>query len=204
MIKRFARLGIPLSLVCLLLSGCVQMFLKDHNFRQSHPVEINGAKVKTAVKPMGGSSGIAISAMVFSTGAGSLDGPFIWRVEAEGRAGVHEWLRVNEVRVTTEKTKRSEPFPESHLGFKARFVPLPREKEKSFAKFQLPGKLTVFPREDGKVKIHVNVSIRTSARTETEWLLFELEPESKWKNEAIFLPAEIVRNFRGNPREWDW
>lgn len=192
------------SLVSLLLPGCIQMFFKDHNFQRSAPVEINGASVNSALKPMGGSSGLAVSAMFFSTGTGTLDGPFIWRIEAEGVEGEHEWIRVNQIRVTTEKTKRSEPFPRSRLGVKDKFVPLPREEGKSFAKSQIPGKLTVFPRKDGKIKIHVNVSVRSSGRTETKWLLFELLPESKWKNESVFLPSEIVRSFRDNPREWDW
>lgn len=167
-------------------------------------MEINGALVNSALKPMGGSSGLAISAMVYSAGTGSLDGPFLWRVEAEGKEGVHEWIRVNQARVTTETTKRSEHFPRKFLGVQEKFVPIPREEGKTFAKFQIPGKLTVFPRKDGKTKIHVNVSVHANGKTETQWLLFEMEPESKWKAETVFLPVEIVKNFRGNPREWDW
>jgi hypothetical protein len=30
------------------------------------------------------------------------------------------------------------------------------------------------------------------------------KPESKWKNKTIFFRVEIVKNFHGNPREWDW
>jgi hypothetical protein len=180
------------------------MFLKDHNFRKSDPVEINGAKVNSALKPMGGGAGISVSAMVLSTGSGSLDGPFVWRIEAEGQKGIHEWLRVNEVRVTTEKTKRSEPFPKSYLGRQAKFASLPKEPGRSFAKYRMPGKLTVFPRQDGKIMIHVNVSVRADGKTVTKWIRFDLEPESRWKNEMMFLPAEIVKGFRENPREWDW
>jgi hypothetical protein len=100
--------------------------------------------------------------------------------------------------------KRSEPYPRKYLGSQSKFVPIPGEKGKAFAKFEIPGKLTVFPRKDGKTKIHLNVSVRAKGRTESKWLLFELEPESKWKTESIFLPVEIVKSFRGNPREWDW
>jgi len=188
----------------LLLTGCAQMFMKDHGFRQTQAVEINGASVKSALKPMGGSSGLAISAMIIATGTGTLDGPFLWRVEAEGQEGLHEWIRINKAKVTTETTKRSEPFPSRHLGINAKFEPLPGEKGKSFAKFQIPGKLLVFPRKDGKTKIHLNVSVRAGGKTETRWILFELEPETKWKNDSIFLPTEIVKSFRGDPREWDW
>lgn len=202
---RFLGVKTALTLLALLLlPGCVQMFLKDHNFRKSAPVEINGATVNSALKPMGGGAGISLSAMVISAGAGSLDGPFLWRIEAEGREGVHEWLRVNEARVTTQKTKRSEPFPRAHLGTPAIFAPIPGENGRSFAKFQMPGKLTVFPRKDGKIIIHANLSIRASGRIQSQWVRFELLPESKWKNESVFLPAEIVKNFRKNPREWDW
>ena len=192
------------GLASLLLSSCASMFLKDHGFRQTPSVEINGAQVKSSVKAMGGKSGLAISAMILAAGTGTLDGPFIWRVEAEGKEGVHEWLRLNEARVTTEATKRSEPFPKTYLGQHAKFKPLPGDEGKTFAKFQLPGKLQVFPREDGKIKIHLNVSIHAKGRTESKWVLFEMEPESKWTNETVFLPTEIVKSFRGNPREWDW
>jgi len=194
----------PLALIVLLLPSCIQTVLKDHNFTKGNPVEINGAQVVSSVKPMGGKGGFSISAMVFAAATGSLDGPFLWRVEAEGVEGEQEWIRVNEARVTTEKTKRSEPFPKKFLGQKAPFEPIPQEKGKSFAKFQIPGKLTVFPRTDGKIKIHVNVSVHSKGRTKTEWILFEMDPESKWTSDTIFLPTEIVKNFKGNPREWDW
>jgi hypothetical protein len=82
------------------------MYIKDHGFRKTEAVEINGASVKSALKPRGGSRGFAISAMIIATGTGTLDGPFLWRVEAEGQEGVHEWLRVNKAKVTTETTKR--------------------------------------------------------------------------------------------------
>jgi len=180
------------------------MVMKDRGFRKPPAVDINGAQVNSAVKPMGGKAGIAFSAMIYAAGTGTLDGPFIWRVEAEGVEGVHEWISVNQARVTTEKTKRSEVFPKSYLGSRSKFVPIPREEGKTFAKFQIPGKLTVFPRTDGKVKIHLNVSVRAKGRTQTKWLLFELEPESKWKTDTVFLPVEIVKNIGGNPREWDW
>lgn|GEM_PF-2487850 len=62
---------------------------------------------------------------------------------------------------TTETTQRSESFPTCHLGINAKSEPIPGENGKSFAKFQIPGKLQIAPRKDSK-------------------------------------------NFRGNPREWDW
>ena len=180
------------------------MLMKDHGFRKTPSVEINGAKVNSALKAMGGKGGIAFSAMIVAAGTGTLDGPFIWRVEAEGKEGQHEWLRLNKASVTTETTKRSEPFPSSYLGEHAKFVPIPGEEGKTFAKFQLPGKLQVYPRKDGKIKIHLNVSVRANGRTETKWIRFEMEPQTKWTKETVFLPTEIVKSFRGNPREWDW
>ncbi len=178
--------------------------MKDHGFKRTTAVEINGAQVNSAVKAMGGKSGIAFSAMIVAAGTGTLDGPFLWRIEAEGQEGVHEWLRVNQLKTTTEKTKRSQPFPRNLLGANAKFKKIPGEKGKTFAKFQIPGKLSVFPRTDGKIKIHANVSIRANNKTVTKWILFELEPQSKWKTDTIFAPTEIINSFRGNPKEWDW
>ncbi|MDA7891693.1 hypothetical protein N9Z23_01865 [Akkermansiaceae bacterium] len=195
---------LTLALSGFFLQSCVQSVMKDHSFKKTEAVEINGAKVKSALKPLGGKGGISLSAMIYAAGTGTLDGPFRWRVEAEGAEGEHEWIRVNQARVTTEKTKRSEPYPRKYLGSQAKFVPIPGEEGKTFAKFEIPGKLTVFPRDDGKTKIHLDVSVRAKGRTELKWILFELEPESEWKTESIFLPAEIVKSLRGNPREWDW
>lgn len=198
------KISVILAVFAFLLASCASMYMKDHGFRKTPSVEINGAQVNSAVKPMGGKGGLAFSAMIVSAGTGTLDGPFLWRVEAEGREGIHEWLRVNQVRVTTETTKRSEPFPRKFLGINTKFEPLPGGEGKTFAKFQLPGKLTVFPRTDGKTQFHLNVSVRAQGKTVTEWIRFELEPEMKWRSESVFLPTEIVKSVRGNPREWDW
>lgn len=185
-------------------SSCVQFFTKNHSYRKQNPVEINGARVVSSLKPMGGKSNFSVSAMVYAAGSGTLDGPFLWRVEAEGDTGIHEWIRVNDVRVSTAITKRRERFPPSLLGKKAPFKVLPKEKTRCFAKFQLPGKLSVMPRTDGKVTLHLSVTVSAKGKEETKWILFELEPETKKETESVFLPSEIVDEFRGNPREWDW
>ncbi len=180
------------------------MVLKDHGFRETPAVGVNGAQVRSGLKPMGGKSGVSLSAMVFMAGTGSTDGPFLWRVEAEGKEGVHEWLRVNKVRVTTTTTQRDEWYPTSKLGINAEFKKVPGEEGVTFAQYQIPGRLSVLPRVDGKISIHMNVSVRAAGKTESEWIKFELEPESKWKSDSVFLPTEIVKSVRGNPREWNW
>ena len=197
---------LPLFLALLLLTcpSCVQFFTKNHSYRPSQAVEINGAKVSSALKPMGGESNFSVSAMVYSAGSGTLDGPFLWRVEAEGQTDTHDWLRVNEVRVSTTLTNRRERFPRSLLGQKTLFKALPDQKGRSFAKFQLPGKLKVMPRTDGKISLHLNVTVSARGKEESQWIRFELEPETKRATESIFLPSEIVEDIRGNPREWDW
>ncbi len=198
---------IPLLVACLiplLLTSCAKMWMKDHGFRKTPAVEINGAQVNSGVKPMGGKGGLAFSAMIVAAGTGTLDGPFRWRVEAEGEEGIHEWIRVNQARVSTSTTKRDEPFPRAYLGKKAEFVPIPGEKGETFAKFQLPGKLSVYPRTDGTVRIHLNVSVHAKGHTVTKWIRFELQPETKWKTETLWIPVEIVKSFRGDPRGWKW
>ncbi len=180
------------------------MYMKDHGFRETPSVEVNGAQVKSGLKPMGGKAGIAISAMIVAGGTGTLDGPFLWRVEAEGVEGVHEYLRVNKIRVSTKTTKRDEWYPQSKLGVNAEFEKIPGEKGKTFAQYQIPGKLTVMPREDGETLIHLNVSVKAKGLVKSKWIKFKLEPESKRKTETIFIPTEIVKSVRGNPREWDW
>jgi hypothetical protein len=194
---------VGVALPCI-LGSCASIYMKDHGFRETPAVEVNGAKVMSGLKPMGGKAGFALSAMVVAAGTGTLDGPFLWRVEAEGREGVHEYLRVNKIRVSTETTKRDEWYPRSNLGVNAKFKKIPGEKGKTFAQYQIPGKLTVMPREDGKVIIHLNVSVKAKDQLKTQWIKFALEPETKWKTDTLFIPTEIVKSVRGNPREWNW
>ncbi|MGJ8696241.1 MAG: hypothetical protein ACSHYF_07975 [Verrucomicrobiaceae bacterium] len=188
----------------LILGSCAQMYMKDHGFRDTPPVEVNSAQVRSGLKPMGGKAGFSMSAMVYAAGTGTLDGPFLWRVEAEGEEGVHEYLRVNKVRVSTKMTKRDEWYPRKFLGINAPFEKLPGEEGKSFAQYQIPGRLTVMPREDGEVTIYLNVSVKARGVVKSEWIKFKLEPETKWKTDSVFLPTEIVKSVRGNPREWNW
>ena len=140
--------------------------------------------------------------MVCSTRPGTPDGPFLWRIEAEGQAGLHEWLRLNELRVSTALTKRRKRSPP--LGKKCLFEALPDQKGRSFAKFHLPGKLKIMPRNDGKTTLHLNVTVSTRGKEEFQWIRFTHKPETKRATESIFLPSEIVEAIRGNPREWDW
>ena len=201
--KTFPQLILSV-LSLLLFPSCATMYMKDHGFRETPAVEVNGAQVKSGLKPMGGSAGMAFSAMVVAAGTGTTDGPFLWRVEAEGQEGVHEYLRVNKIRVTTSKTKRDEWYPRQNLNVNAPFKKIPGEKGKNFAQYQIPGKLTVMPREDGEITIHLNISVKANGRVQSEWIKFKLEPETKWKNDSVFLPTEIVKSVRGNPREWNW
>ena len=79
----------------------------------------------------------------------------MWRIEARGKKGEHESLTVHSLRVKTEKTKRNEPFPSEWLNKEAPFEEMKGRKNAGtvFAKFQLRGKLEVFPEVDGQITI---------------------------------------------------
>ena len=189
--------------VALLTASCGHMYLKTESYAVGEEVEINGAKVRSPVRPNGGSSGFALSAMVYSAGSGSLDGPFLWRIEATGREGVHEALTVHRLKVTTEKTKRSEWFPGNYLGTEAPFQPVPRREGETFAQFQIPGELEVYPQKDGSISICAEISVRSTERTERRIARFRLEPESSRGLETLNVPAELVKSWGGpDPAEW--
>ena len=85
--------------------------------------DVNGAEVSMQVKPEGTSGGsYAVSAMVVGVGVANLDGPFRWRIEAEGKEGVHEALYVTRIRTKTSVTKRDEVYPDKWLGEKIPFA----------------------------------------------------------------------------------
>lgn len=189
---------------CLSLSSCGHIFTRGHTYQQSETVVINGAKVGSSVKPMGGKGGFSFSAMIYMAGAASLDGPFIWRVVAEGAESEHVSMVVHRVKVTTSKTNRSEWYPTKHLGVVQPFKTYKREPGKSYANFQIPGKLKVFPREDGDITMLADVSVTSKSRTERKLVKFSMASDKIKDVEFINIPAEIVKGMSKDPREWKW
>ncbi|MBT8036830.1 MAG: hypothetical protein KJO21_04735 [Verrucomicrobiae bacterium] len=177
---------------------------KSHTYQKSSVVTINGAMVGSSVKPMGGKPGFALSAMVYMAGSATLDGPFIWRIEAEGNKGEHQSMVVHRVKVTTSKTKRSEWYPREHLGYRMPFVPFKKEPGKVYAHFQIPGKLKVYPRTDGDITILADVSVKSTQGTGRKLVKFQLQSDTTKDVEFINLPAEIVKGAQKDPREWKW
>jgi len=187
-----------------LLSSCGHIITKSHSYQKSDAVEINGAKVSGAVKPMGGKSGFGFSAMIYMAGSATLDGPFIWRVEAEGEEGLHLHMLVHRVKVLTSKTKRSEWYPEEHLGYQISFEPSEKEPGKVFAVFQIPGKLKVYPQEDGDISILADVSVTSTEAVGRSLVRFNLVAETTKDVEFISIPSEIIKGSSEDPRDWEW
>ena len=189
----------------LLMAGCGHIVTKNKTYAGRGGVVINGAEVGSAVKPMGGDGGFALSAMIYMAGSGTTDGPYLWRIEATGEEGVHEQLRVHRLRVETEKTRRSEWFPAGRLGAPVEFRRIRKEPGKSFAQFQVPGKLEVYPEKDGAFAIVADISIQSVERTERRVVRFRMDPEQRRDVEFLFVPGEIVKSFgEKDPREWRW
>ncbi len=188
----------------MLLSSCGHIMTKSHSYQKSEAVEINGAKLSGSVKPMGGKSGFGFSAMIYMAGSATLDGPFIWRVEAEGKKDLHLHMLVHRVKVITSKTKRSEWYPEEHLGYQTPFEASEKEPNRVFAVFQIPGKLKVYPREDGDITILADVSVTSKKGVGRNLVKFNLMAETTKDVEFISLPSEIVKGSSEDPRDWEW
>lgn len=189
------------------LNSCAHFFVKEKTYVAEGESQVGGAMVTSAVKGMGGKAGISVSAMVYNAATGETDGPFLWRIEARGEEGVHESLTVHSLRVETEKTNRSEPFPGKWLNEAAPFEPLKGKENagKTFAKVQLPGRLEVFPEVDGEITMVADLSVKANGRSERKSLTFKMQPQVGRKNEVVFLPKEIVNSLgQKDPLEWTW
>lgn len=187
-----------------LLPSCGHIYTKSHSYTGGSGATINGATITSAVKPMGGEGGFALSAMVYMAGAATLDGPFIWRIQAEGELGLHKSMTVHRVKVTTSKTKRSEWYPSRHLGVAEPFKPFKKEPGKAYAVYQIPGKLKVFPEQDGDIAIVADVSVKSTEGVRRKLIQFQLKPGTTDDIEFINLPAEIIKGMEDDPREWKW
>lgn len=199
------KLLIP-SILAVCLTSCGHIFTKSNTYDTSSSVTINGAKVSSGVKPMGGDGGMAFSAMIYMAGSAKLEGPFIWRIEAEGLPDQHTRLIVHRLKVETSKTNRKEWYPADQLGEYAEFEEYKREPGKSYAVYQVPGKLSVYPEKDGDITIFADVTISSKTRSDRKVVKFFLPAEqNKKEKEFIFFPAEIVKGFgQRDPREWNF
>ncbi|MCW1883769.1 hypothetical protein OKA04_03450 [Luteolibacter flavescens] len=188
----------------LLLASCAAISAKKHTYARGAAVPVNGAQVSLSVKPEGTAGGtFVLSAMVVSGGMATLDGPFRWRIEAQGEPGKQQALVIHRLRTTTSVTKRDEWYPAKHLGRRAEFRTLKGEPALTRAVFEIPGYLEVKPREDGVLTVLADVSVESEGRWERRLLKFRLDPAEKREDEFIFLPAEIVRGIGSDPADWE-
>lgn len=158
-----------------------------------------------SVNPQGTANGsYALSAMVVGVAVANLDGPFRWRIEAEGKEGVHEAMYVQRIRTVTALTKEDEWFPQRLLGGRVAFV-----RKKSYATsvvkavYEVPGLLDVKPKVDGGLDVYADVIIEASGRRERKVVKFRLDPTEKKDRETVFLPAEIVDSIGKPVSEWE-
>lgn len=187
---------INLSL-CLLTCSCGHVFTKNHTYEEKNAkgAVVNGATIFAELEPQGGKGGLSASAMVYFAGSATLEGPFRWSINARGKTGEHEVLRVNAIKTTTKLTNRSEWFPQAYLGEDATFKKTRKDRSAALAKVKLPGLLEVYPEKDGPIDLLVDVTVESTSGKERKMVKFSLSPVTKRKTEFIFLPSEIVQSF---------
>jgi hypothetical protein len=195
-----------LLLSCILsLNNCVTVNAKKHTYAASSPaVRVNGADIRMQVKPQGTDGGsYAVSAMIVSAAVATFDGPFGWRIEATGELGKQESMVIHRIRTRTSKTKRDEWYPATHLVKSEDFKRAKGSSGPTRAVYQIPGLLTVKPREDGALEISVDLTVRAATRSERKTVVFRMDPSQKKQDEFIFLPTEIVNSIGKSPADWE-
>lgn len=193
---------LPILCLPLLLTSCGHIYTKSDGYAESSSATVNGAKVNAAFRPNGGNGGLSVSAMVYMAGAAKLEGPFLWRVQAQGEEGEHQQLVIHRVKVETSKTKRKEWFPIKYLNKSTPFKPYKKTPGVSYAYFQMPGELKVMPQADGEVSVKVDLTVKSKRRSQRQLVEFSLAPSKTSDVEFIFLPTEIARGMTKDPREW--
>ncbi|QJE98915.1 hypothetical protein [Luteolibacter luteus] len=186
-----------------LLPGCAAIVAKKHTYGSSGGGAVNGAQVALRVKPEGNAGGsFVMSAMVVSGGMATLDGPFRWRIEANGEPGKQESLMIHRLRTKTALSKQDEWYPAEKLQGTADFRMVKDEPGRSRAVYEIPGLLQVKPREDGALEVFADLSVKSGGRWERKMVKFHLDPTVKREDEFIFLPAEIVKSIGEDPADW--
>lgn len=183
----------------------MSLIASKHTYTASSaPAKVNGAEIRMQVRPEGTDGGsYALSAMVVSTAVATFDGPFSWRLEALGKPGVHRSMEIHRIRTRTSVTKRDEWYPERYLDLRCDFKPLADSPGVARALYPIPGLLVVKPREDGVLEVWVDLTVRTSSRSERKSVRFRMEPAQGRRDEFIFIPTEIAENIGKEPADLD-
>ncbi len=202
---RIVLLSGLISMVLLPLNSCMSHIGTRNTYVSQPGVDVNGARISMAVKPEGTDNGaFSFSAMVVGVAVANLNGPFAWRIEAEGVEGVHEKFKVERIRTITSETKRDEWYPRQYLR-----VNVPFSKKKAYdagvvkAVYDVPGRLEVKPKEDGALTVLADVVVTTKEKRVRKTVKFLLDPTRKKDREMIFLPAEIVQSIGRPMDEWE-
>lgn len=202
--KVFRMMGVMVFLVMMVSCVGIRGTRDTYSGGAGEGVKMNGAVVRMRVKPEGTSGGsFALSAMVVGMAVANLDGPFRWRLEAEGVAGEHESLVLHRVRTRTAVTKRDEWYPQAHLGKRVDFSRKKGSDGPVRAVYDIPGLLKVKPSEDGALEVLADVTVVSKSRRERKVILFRLDPEKRKESETVFLPAEIVTHIGKPMSEWE-
>lgn len=198
-------LGSVLLVAVVPMTSCMSHIGTRNTYATQPGVKVNGAKVSMSVKPEGTDNGsFALSAMVVGVAVANLNGPFAWRIQAEGVEGVHTRFRVERVRTMTSITKRDEWYPKRYLG-----ASVPFRTKRSYAPgvvkavYRMPGRLEVKPKEDGALTVLADVVVTTKQRSVRKTVKFMLDPTRKKDRETIFLPTEIVQSIGRPVEEWE-
>lgn len=183
--------------VAVAMTSCFGIKATKHTYTgPAQGAELGGAEVRVAFRPEGTRPGAMVgSAMIIGGGFATFDGPFRWRVEAIGQAGLHESLSVHRIRTHTLKSKRDGWYPEDWLGERIEFRPVKDQPGVVRARYEIPGKLEVKPEDDGAMDVWVEVSIKRSDGNHRRLLKFRFDPDHKNASEMIFLPTEIVEGL---------
>ena len=70
--------------------------------------------------------------------------------------------------------------------------------------FQIPGKLKVYPQEDGDISILADVSVTSTEAVGRSLVRFNLVAETTKDVEFISIPSEIIKGSSEDPRDWEW
>lgn len=166
--------------------------------------EINRALVRSALKPLGGTAGFALWVGACTAGWGTLDGPLLWRIEAEGDGGYHKGLTVHRMKVETKITQRKGWDPQSLLRKTVEFHPVKGSSGEVVAQYLVPGELEVFPDEDGDITIVVDLTGRAVEVRVRKMVRFRMARQQSRDFEDIFLPALIVKGKKRDPKARNW
>lgn len=186
-----------LLLPVLFLNACIYLRTTSQSYEATQPApSVGGASFRAEFIPRGSKAGVTVSAMVLGGATITENGPYQLRLHAFGEKGDQRWFRVT--RFVLRVPERLDA-PMEKRAF---------EGQTTFESLTTPGRTRASllfgtkiyvntEHKDRELNLEADVEVMRRSGLSRGTIRIPLKQSKSARGESHFIPAEIVKSFRG-------